>query len=412
MFKKICIFLTIFLGSSFVFAAPAIKESTIRAIIIEGNKWTRDEVIKTIIRTKVGDPFNDKTISKIKRYLENQRKFAEVKVKAIQEGSDVAIFIYVKDKWSLVLAPYFSTNETGSSYGFIFLESNFLGYQNILLTSVIYEYEHANGVLLYSHPRVLGTSFSYVLLFRKDYYPVNTYSKGNKISSFYREEDGEEITLKYQFWAEHYIMFAMNRFDYTLSGSEEDQGHNRFFKTYLELDWLSFKGFFAKGRYLGLYFEEDSMLSDVERRIAGLKFEQYFAPYKQTNIYFNLHYYYAFKITDAFTPRIGQNEDNYYGPLRGYEAFQLKAKHAFTFSSEYRIPLGSVLQTETVIAPFFDTAFHSGAEGFKINEFDYTAGLALRVYFKEILVPAIQFFAGYGFKYENFSLGFSIGSRL
>ena len=102
---------------------PAQEEpALIGRIVITGNERTRESVIRAIIRTREGEPFTRETPSRIKRYLDNQRKFSRVEVSYKIEERLATILIYVKDKWSLIAAPYYSYKGGDSAYGLLFLE--------------------------------------------------------------------------------------------------------------------------------------------------------------------------------------------------------------------------------------------------------------------------------------------------
>lgn len=185
-------------------------------------------------------------------------------------------------------------------------------------------------------------------------------------------------------------------------------GKVQYFQVYLELDWTHYKDFFGKGTYLGLYWEKNTFWSDVKHHIIGLKVEQFFSPYKEHNFYLASYFFSMLEKQKYFEERIGQDATSYSGPLRGYEKNQILATQGLSFSFEYRVPLLEIFSTTLVISPFLDGALVS----FSKKDFHYTFGLAGRFYFKQILIPAIQFYVGYGPKYNNSSLGFIIGTRL
>ena len=383
-------------------------------IVITGNERTRESVIRAIIRTREGEIFTRETPLRIKRYLDNQRKFSRVEVTYKIEDRLATILIYVKDKWSLIAAPYYSYKAGESSYGFLFLESNFLGYQNVLFLSSIYEYEHLNGKFLYSHPRVLGSLFSYVALLERDYHPVENYRDGEKISEFMRDEYGGLMNFKYQFYGEHYLMLLLKnyRFEDGDTPLGQGSGFRHTAKCYVELDWLHFKDFMAYGTYVGIYYEND-LGGSVDFKRAGGKIEQFFNPVAQHNLYLGAHFFYTFDVTPTFEARLGQDQTEYFGFLRGYEKGQIEALQALTASMEYRIPLVEVFSTTLIFTAFTDLALSTTRKEFlSLGEFDYAVGGAFRFYLKEVLIPAVQVYAAYGFKYENLSIGVMIGARL
>ncbi len=389
------------------------EKKKISKIIISGNEKTKTFVIMGMIRTNVGDPFIPGTLNKIKRYLENQRKFSKVLVSSQEiEKNKVIVYIYVKDKWSLILAPYFNYSHSEAAYGFLFLESNFLGLQNILLFSLIKEYGEINGKFAYSHPRVLSSLFSYVIMGERNYFPIEEYNRDQKTSSFYRDEIGGLIKAKYQFYAEHYLMLSFKNYEYKDDLVPKRKGTNRYWRFFLELDWLSYTHFFAKGTYLGFYYEKDFLKSDVSRSRIGIKFEQYFNPFGLHNIYINAYFFHTFDINQDYDIRIGSEPNFYYGVLRGYESRQLKSNTAFSGTFEYRLPLFEVFSTTFMAVPFYDSALVSEKEDVSQLEYQHSIGLGVRFYLKEVLIPAIQIYFAYGLIYNNISTGFMIGARM
>ncbi|HCL57857.1 MAG TPA: hypothetical protein DHW82_12740 [Spirochaetia bacterium] len=406
--KQLLLSLLLILSADLAFSNSLV----IKNIIVSGNEKTKETVIQTIIRTRPGDPFTEETIYRIKRYLENQRKFSEVAVSyKIENEKEVSLFIYVKDKWSIIGAPYYSYRDSGSSYGFIFLESNLFGYQNIFLLSMIYEYKHLNGTLLYSHPRVLGSLFSYVLKGIRNYQPVKDYEKDTVVSSFFKDEIGGSATAKYQFYGEHYLMLAFHHYQYQNDfDSYREKGFSEYFQVYLELDWTHYQNFFGQGTYLGLYYDHDLFSEKNPRHLFGFKLEQFFNPYQLHNVYFNFNAFHTLKIKNSFEQRIGQDGTDYAAPLRGYEKGQLKAKTAMTSTIEYRLPLFELFSTDFLAVPFFDASFSSPDS--KKFHLDYSTGIAFRFYLKEVLIPAVEVFAGYGIPYKNLAIGIMIGTRM
>jgi hypothetical protein len=259
---------------------------------------------------------------------------------------------------------------------------------------------------------VFGTPFSYVFLLYRDYQPVEIYEKDTIAESFFRDETGFMLNLKYQFFGEHYLMAKsfISSYEQTLSGKTEEKP-NRYFQVFLELDWTHHIRFVGKGVLLGLYYEKDFLSSDVRRSIAGAKSEIYLNPWGYHNLFFELNYYRAFEISKYFTPSLGQDATFYSAALRGYERGQLRSDHAVSGTFEYRFPVMDVLSTTLVAAPFLDAALPTLDNGLS-GPVHYTTGAALRFYFNEILIPAVQIYAGYGWKYDNLSLGFMIGTRL
>jgi len=388
------------------------SNSIIKNIIVTGNEKTKTEVILGIARVKVGDEFTEDTVKNIKRYLDNQRKFEEVEV-SYQKDSDnnVIITIKVKDKWSIIGIPYFAYKDSDVSFGFIFLESNLLGYQNSIVLSAIYD-KKPDFFFLFSHPRVRNSLFSYVIGIAKKYEEIDVFDKNKITENFTREYYGGFITLKYQFYGEHYIMFSLNNYRYENQKYDyKEKGYNSFSGIFLELDWSSFEGYYAEGNYLGLYYENNLWYSDTERKIAGFKFESFFNPYKKQNIYIGINGFHAFKLDPFFKETIGRDQSFYVGQLRGYKKYQIRTDSGITNNLEYRIPITKIFSTDFILVPFFDTAV-SYQEKRKNWKIDSGTGLALRFYLNKVIIPVMEIYFGYGLRYKEYSFGFTLGGRM
>lgn len=411
MIKRIfcAFFIALFLLGSFSFADS--EPRLIKKILIQGNERTREIVIRGIIRTSEGDIYDVNTVAKIQRYLDNQRKFSYVKVSSIEEKDGAVILIDVKDKWSIVPVPYYSNQQGDQAFGAAFLESNFLGFQNILLFSVVHEFNNWNGTFLYSHPRVLGSRFSYTALANKTTEKIYHFEGTDRNGFFFRTETGGDVNLKYQFHDEHYFMVHFFTSGYKIEeNTQKSNGLNNYVQLFLELDWTHYDGIIGRGSYLGLYYEKD-FLSDTKRTQIGAKGEHYLKPGRDQNIYLNLNYFYCFEISRYFEERLGGNPTSYNAPLRGYETMQIPAKHAISATGEYRVSVLELFSVDLSLVPFVDLLFSSPENNQAPDKFDCSTGLGFRFYFKEVLVPAAQAYFGYSIKNKDYSIGLTVGTK-
>jgi len=405
--KKTLLLIIILLIQNIIYPKTIISE-----IEVIGNQKTRSEVILGIARVKVGDEFNEDILKNIKRYLDNQRKFEEVEVKAEKLSEDnVKIIIRVKDKWSIILLPYFAYKNENTSFGLVFIESNLFGYQNSIVISPIYENKKINFFTLFSHPRVKNSLFSYVIGASRLYKDIDIFDMNSVIDNFSQDSYGGFITLKYQFYGEHYIMWSNYNYYYKIVKEPYiEKGKNSFTRLFLKLDWTNYDGYYCEGNYLGLFYEKDLWFSDIKRSITGLKFESFINPYKRQNIYIAFNMFHTFKIDNFFEETIGQDATFYVGPLRGYKKYQIRTETAITNNIEYRIPLAKVFSTDFLVVPFFDSAYWKE----KSNNWrlDYSTGISLRFFINKVIIPAMELYFAYGLVYKEYAIGFMIGGRL
>ena len=90
----------------------------VTALVLEGNRTTREYVITRELETRVGEPFRLATLQADRQRLENLGLFAETTVEPSADGDGVGLLLRVREMPPLLVYPSFVyTEENGFAYG-------------------------------------------------------------------------------------------------------------------------------------------------------------------------------------------------------------------------------------------------------------------------------------------------------
>ncbi|MEJ2722507.1 MAG: POTRA domain-containing protein, partial [bacterium] len=80
-----------------LFSLPALAQSEVQSIVVEGNvPVSRDKILR-IVRVKPGDPYNEQEFIDAAKRLFATKEFSDVKILEEQHGSQVVVTIVVKE---------------------------------------------------------------------------------------------------------------------------------------------------------------------------------------------------------------------------------------------------------------------------------------------------------------------------
>lgn len=123
---------------------------------------TKESVLRRALDVEEGAPYTETVRAEMERDIRRLGLFDRVAVRpAVQEveGESTVVEVEVRERWTLVPIPFFSTGSGGSSGGLFVIENNLLGYNKRLIAGGAYGSAGFNGVLVYVDPAILGSSF-------------------------------------------------------------------------------------------------------------------------------------------------------------------------------------------------------------------------------------------------------------
>lgn len=146
-------------------AAPSqpLAGQTVKAVVIQGAKRTRDFVIRNEIDTQAGDPYDAKRWAADVQRVRDRGLFWTTDATATTAPDGVTLYLTVEDKWTLI--PEFSFDRTAEATEFLvgLYEANLLGTGNELG----FRFSRRRGGNTYSavteNDRVGRTPYSYAL---------------------------------------------------------------------------------------------------------------------------------------------------------------------------------------------------------------------------------------------------------
>lgn len=135
---------------------------TIEAFEFRGLQRTKEAVLLRAIDAKVGTPYTPEVYEEIERDIRRLGLFDRVAVRPEPknvQGQSTVVEVELRERWTLVPIPFFTTSSAGSSGGLFVIENNLLGYNKRLITGGAYGSAGFNGLLVYVDPAILGSSF-------------------------------------------------------------------------------------------------------------------------------------------------------------------------------------------------------------------------------------------------------------
>ncbi len=135
---------------------------TIASIEFQGNRRTKEAVLRGAVDAKPGDRFDAETVEQIEDDLKSLGLFSSVEIETspLPGGvGEVAVLVTVEERWSIVPIPFFATGSSGFTAGLFVFEGNLLGYNKQLIAGGTYANDGFGGLLVYSDPALLGSDW-------------------------------------------------------------------------------------------------------------------------------------------------------------------------------------------------------------------------------------------------------------
>ena len=132
-------------------------------IRLEGLRRTREEVVYDLIPAETGDSLSAELLEEIRVALVDSDLFAAVDVstdEADATGETVDIVVVLDEKWTLVPIPFLSTGGGTTAGGLILIESNLFGRNKQLISAGFIGTNGASGFFGYVDPAVFQSKWT------------------------------------------------------------------------------------------------------------------------------------------------------------------------------------------------------------------------------------------------------------
>jgi hypothetical protein len=138
-------------------------------IHVEGNRRTREGVILDLVEIEEGDPVTAALVQEITEEIIDSDIFAEVRVTLSVAAASTSeqelpatqrridLNIEVREKWTLIPIPFFSTDGDSFNGGLIVIESNLLGRNKQLITAAFGGSGGFSGFFAFVDPSIAGS---------------------------------------------------------------------------------------------------------------------------------------------------------------------------------------------------------------------------------------------------------------
>ncbi len=159
------VFLLCFVAGLSLVAVPVSAEPTygrIASIDFEGNRRTKETVLRTAVAAQPGDRFDAQTAEEMEDDLKSLGLFSSVEIESRPVPGDlggVAVLVTVEERWSIVPIPFFASGSSGFTGGLFVFEGNLLGYNKQLIAGGTYASDGFGGLLVYSDPALFGSDW-------------------------------------------------------------------------------------------------------------------------------------------------------------------------------------------------------------------------------------------------------------
>ena len=393
---SLLICLGVLTGAAYADEAPGTPSSLPPGfkVIVYGNHAFDDQAI---IRMSGIDQDPDLSADQVKRRLETTSVFSNVQVK--REEHSITIILEEKLTWFAL--PYFSSDEYSQIYGAAAGKAGLFGQDANFLGRYQYGKDDREGSVLirdefFMHSLwILGGSFDYEDSRHKFFHDRtvtqrlrNRYYGGSFQTGYHLKQN---VIIGFNTYMETHR--------YQRPGGGESVGGQLSHRINLEIGTLNVNEGLTQGAKIRPYFETTSPPS-------GFQFRKY-GVYAQAGVFLigNFNWIMTPKFeAGAALPQYQQFEIGGAGSLRSFPNQEFRDTKYFSVSNDFLLTTIDIWKLKLRPLIYGDWAFvqNSGRTG---------VGSGFNVYFREVAVPALQFFAGWGFNPYGFTVAGSIGPR-
>jgi outer membrane protein assembly factor BamA len=338
----------------------------------------------------------------VERRLKNFGTFRNVYLKEEVQNNQVDLLVHLEDLWTIFPVPIASTG-SGSSFGIGVFDRNFLGFQKTAGVLALLKEKKPRVFMVYNDPHFVAWNWELTLL--------GGYSE-ERVFDYDQESISTGIFLRYRFsdflsFGGGY-RFAKNTHSGSLVIPEDGNTHSLsidllYNRLYLDEDYI-------KGQSFGISLTKELWFSDLDfsRVILDVSFyrkalrNHTFALQNQLSLSWKAPYGYRFVL--------GGKGGWGTLPVKGYDDNEFIPSQLLSGLVEYRIPFYTSRGFTFSSVAFYDYAFFSDEiKGLFNSEFIHSFGISLRIYLRNLALPALQLYAAYLPERDLMSIGLMVG---
>ncbi len=376
----------------------------VKKIVIKGLNKTKEKTFLKIAGIKLGQEWNKEIKKRCLRRLNNRKSFVDVKISEEKEGKSINLYISAKDKWSIIPFPMFSFGED-SSFGGAIAQTNLLGRQQLLLFTLLKQYGALNYRGVFVDPNFINRRWQFI---------ISGGRSKNKIEEFYRDTKFVNSLIGYRM-SEHTILslayhFSNYKFSEYLDNLILVDGNSHAIGLTFEYDKRNILDDYTKGFYLKSVIKRELPCSEFSITRFIVNYENYINILKNHTLLISNSFCLSSKSQRGQGYLLGGFGGEFTLPLKSYENYAYSYGNVISGTAEYRVPFIQGKSFFLSAVAFYDYAFASDKTERILNSSFYSsAGVSLRLYLKNIMVPAFQFFYAYNFELKKFKIGVSVG---
>lgn len=377
--------------------AHAQVEGKTPVIEVYGNRYLSDEAIIQMSGL-ASQPYLSSI--EVEKKLQTTNLFTRVKVERSPLKKEAWIHVVVLEKSTTYFLPYLSRDAFSSVYGLVGAKSSLFGQNSMILARYQFGSDDHQGTFLLldefflNTPLFLGFSLDFENSLHRVFHEREV---GERWSNRFQ---GGSVLLGYHFnpWGFARFNTYMERHIYEERSLHVKSGFQMSHRIFAECGKYFVNEGLAKGYQLIPSFEFTNPVSDFQFTKIGIS--------AQISLLlvgdFNWNTQPSFKVGNAL-PRYqlfevgGRN-------LRGFPSQQFRSDSLVTIQNDFLITSFNFWKMK--IRPLVFTDYSYIENGSRTG-----VGTGFYVYFREVSVPAIQVFAGYGFHPDGFSVSAAIGPQ-
>ncbi|MBR4323103.1 hypothetical protein [Treponema sp.] len=136
-----------------------LSAETIESISVSGLKRTKDSYMQKVLARFAGMESSSLDLHEVETLLQAEGLFSEIAVNVSDDGK--ALFVEVKEKWSIIPLPFASYTNEGFMGGLILMDNNAFGVRNTLMIGGVYAPSYQTVMLRLQRPAIFQKQLGY-----------------------------------------------------------------------------------------------------------------------------------------------------------------------------------------------------------------------------------------------------------
>ncbi|MDY6969029.1 MAG: POTRA domain-containing protein [Spirochaetota bacterium] len=386
---------------------------SIGEINFSGLKKTKPSVIQPHLKIKKGMLLSEFDANHFIQDMHATKLFKEIKIDYSAMDEKVFINIYFKEKITLIPIPFISTSATTTSYGIYLMEQNFFGYNKKLFIGASFSSLGWISRIGYIDPKIIGTDFVCNLY---SHYGIQTFENADSEGDIYQIYNTDNLMLSCAFGyrlIKIVVPYIVNRYkraivdmDYSASENPPSSAQSIEHGIMLRIRDLYYADVFEYGIDSRIEYVHGFPNGDHRKEYDSIRFraKYSFHGFNDQRVYFTLNFGYG-NVPTVFEERIGGK----YG-FKTLPSQQVATDHYLSFSATNEVPVALKSWGVLSVTIFCETGMyrHNNISG----ELFYGPGVGMRLYLKDVAVPAFGVDVAYNVRYNNAEISAFVGASM